>query len=121
HHLVTTPQRPRSPPAPPALVASCREIPTGGETSMRKLALIATVFAAVLAALAAGTAGASAGRHSGTTLVGAGSSFVAPLVSQWIPAVGSAYGYELQYSPIGSGGGITAVTTRAVDFGASDA
>jgi phosphate transport system substrate-binding protein len=81
----------------------------------------ALIIAAVAAALAAGTAGASAGKSAGTTLSGAGSTFVAPLVSQWIPAVGSAYGYEVQYSPIGSGGGISAVTQRTVDFGASDA
>jgi phosphate transport system substrate-binding protein len=80
-----------------------------------------TLAASALAVSAAGGASASSARQSGTTLVGAGSSFVAPLVSQWIPAVGSAYGYELQYSPIGSGGGISAVTARTVDFGASDA
>jgi phosphate transport system substrate-binding protein len=85
---------------------------------MRTLALIAAVVAA---SVAAGTAGATPVKQSGTTLVGAGSSFVAPLVSQWIPAVGSAYGYGLQYSPIGSGGGINAITGRTVDFGASDA
>ncbi|MCW2975791.1 MAG: Phosphate-binding protein PstS [Actinomycetia bacterium] len=85
---------------------------------MRTLALIAAAFAAVLTA---GTAGATTAKHSGTTLVGAGSTFVFPLVSQWIPAVGAAYGDELQYSPIGSGGGINAVTGRTVDFGASDA
>jgi phosphate transport system substrate-binding protein len=79
------------------------------------------VTAAIAAALAAGTAGATAGKNGGTTLAGAGSTFVAPLVSQWTPAVASAYGYEVQYSPIGSGGGISAVTQRTVDFGASDA
>jgi phosphate transport system substrate-binding protein len=79
------------------------------------------VTAAIAAALAAGTAGATAGKKGGTTLAGAGSTFVAPLVSQWTPAVASAYGYEVQYSPIGSGGGISAVTQRTVDFGASDA
>ena len=35
--------------------------------------------------------------------------------------IGSAYGYELQYSAVGSGGGVAAVTARTVDFGASDA
>src|SRR5438445_1785041 len=85
---------------------------------MRTLTLIAVVVAA---AGAAGTAGAVPTKHSSTTLVGAGSSFVAPLVSQWVPAVSAAYGYELQYSPIGSGGGINAITGRTVDFGASDA
>ena len=83
--------------------------------------LIAVAAAAILAVVAAGTAGAAPAKQSGTTLSGAGSSFVSPLVSQWIPAVGAAYGYELQYSPIGSGGGIAAITARTVDFGASDA
>lgn len=85
---------------------------------LRTLALAA---AAALAAVAAGSAAAAPARSSGTTLTGAGSTFVAPLVAQWIPAVSQAYGYELQYSPIGSGGGIAAVTNRTVDFGASDA
>ena len=83
--------------------------------------IIALTAAAALAALAAGGAAAAPAKRSGTTLVGAGSTFVAPLVSQWIPALGSAYGYELQYSAIGSGGGINAITARTVDFGASDA
>jgi phosphate transport system substrate-binding protein len=75
-----------------------------------------------LAALAALIAVAAAqARQSGTTLSGAGSSFVSPLVTTWIPAVGSQLGYELQYNPIGSSGGINAITGRTVDFGASDA
>jgi phosphate transport system substrate-binding protein len=77
--------------------------------------------AALLAVAAAGTAGASRAAHSNTTITGAGSSFVSPLVAQWVAGIGSAYGYELQYSPIGSGGGISAITARTVDFGASDA
>ena len=83
--------------------------------------IAAAVAAAALSVIAAGSATAAPAKHSGTTLIGAGSSFVAPLVSQWIPAVGSAFGYELQYSPIGSGGGISAIQARTVDFGASDA
>jgi phosphate transport system substrate-binding protein len=75
-----------------------------------------------LAALAALIAVAAAqARQSGTTISGAGSTFVSPLVTTWIPAVGSQLGYELQYNPIGSSGGINAITGRTVDFGASDA
>jgi phosphate transport system substrate-binding protein len=81
----------------------------------------AVLAATVLAAVAAGSSTASAARHANTTITGAGSTFVAPLVAQWSPALASAYGYELQYSPIGSGGGISAITARTVDFGASDA
>jgi phosphate transport system substrate-binding protein len=83
---------------------------------------IASLAAAVaIVATACGAAGAAPARQSGVTLSGAGSSFVAPLVSQWIQPVGTAYGYELQYNPIGSGGGVAAITSRTVDFGASDA
>jgi phosphate transport system substrate-binding protein len=83
--------------------------------------VVLAALAAALAVVAAGTAGAAPAKRSGTTLSGAGSSFVSPLVSQWIAPVGAAFGYELQYSPIGSGGGIAAITARTVDFGASDA
>ena len=85
----------------------------------RILALAAT--AAILAVVAAATAGPTSAKTSGTTLSGAGSSFVSPLVSQWVAPVGAAFGYELQYAPIGSGGGVAAITARTVDFGASDA
>jgi phosphate transport system substrate-binding protein len=88
-------------------------------TFSRTLAVLAV--AGVVAALAAAGAGAAPAKKNATTITGAGSTFVAPLISQWIPAVGSAFGYEVQYSPIGSGGGISAITARTVDFGASDA
>jgi phosphate transport system substrate-binding protein len=76
---------------------------------------------AVVSIVAVGTAGASPAKRAGTTISGAGSTFVSPLVLTWIPAVGAQLGYELQYSPIGSSGGINAITGRTVDFGASDA
>src|SRR5215471_16458364 len=87
-----------------------------------KRAIAAVVLVAVIAVAAiAGRANASATKKSDTTITGAGSSFVFPLVSAWIPQLGSAFGINLTYSPIGSGGGIAAVTARTVDFGASDA
>ena len=76
-------------------------------------------IAAIVAACS--VAAAASAQKQDTTLTGAGSTFVAPLVAQWINPLGSAYGYTLQYSGIGSGGGIAAVTGRTVDFGASDA
>src|SRR6185437_2148943 len=54
-------------------------------------------------------------------IAGAGSSLVNPLVQQFIPAIGSAYGYSLSYASVGSGTGIANITARTVDFGASDA
>jgi len=76
-------------------------------------------FAAIAAALVAATAATATSKD--TTITGAGSTFVSPLVSVWTPALGSAFGYSVQYSPVGSGAGIAAITNRQVDFGASDA
>src|SRR4051794_6913984 len=82
-------------------------------------------FAVLITAIASlalvAVAGAKGQRHQATTLSGAGSTFVSPLVSTWTPALGAAYDYTVQYSPVGSGAGIAAITSRTVDFGASDA
>jgi phosphate transport system substrate-binding protein len=81
----------------------------------RGLALIATAGLALLVVAAAGA------KSNDTTITGAGSTFVAPLVAAWTPALGSAFGYSVQYSGVGSGAGIAAITSNQVDFGASDA
>lgn len=81
----------------------------------RGLALIAVAVASLCAVAAAGA------KSNDTTITGAGSTFVSPLVSTWTPAIGSAFGYNLQYSAVGSGAGIAAITSKQVDFGASDA
>jgi phosphate transport system substrate-binding protein len=57
----------------------------------------------------------------GGSLVGVGSSFVYPLVAKWIPDYEQEHGVSITYGPIGSGGGVTQMTNRTVDFGASDA
>jgi phosphate transport system substrate-binding protein len=86
----------------------------------RGLALLAVGAAAVLAAASVAVTSAGA-KSNDTTITGAGSTFVAPLVSAWTPALGSAFGYTVQYSAVGSGAGIAAITSNQVDFGASDA
>jgi phosphate transport system substrate-binding protein len=90
---------------------------------MRKWGFLAVAVAVVAAleAVAVSQTSAAPRRAAGTTITGAGSTFVAPLVAQWIQPLGAAYGYELQYSPVGSGAGIASITDRTVDFGASDA
>ncbi|MHB8659937.1 MAG: phosphate ABC transporter substrate-binding protein PstS [Solirubrobacteraceae bacterium] len=71
---------------------------------------------------AASTSSTSPAASSGSkTIVGAGSTLVAPLVSQWQPSYDSKYGVAITYGAIGSGGGIAQITARTVDFGASDA
>jgi phosphate transport system substrate-binding protein len=78
---------------------------------------LAIAAAALVAALAVTSAGAASRRSAGT-LNGAGSSLVAPAVAKW----GSMYSADtINYSPIGSGGGISQISARSVDFGASDA
>jgi phosphate transport system substrate-binding protein len=74
----------------------------------------------VAVALVGGRANAATDRQM-STLVGTGATFPFPLISKWIPEVGKAYGIDLTYSPTGSGAGIAGVTSRTVDFGASDA
>jgi phosphate transport system substrate-binding protein len=85
---------------------------------MKKGFALLAVAAAVLTASIAAT---SAGAKSSSTITGAGSTFVAPLVGAWIPAWGHAFGNSVQYSAVGSGAGIAAITSKQVDFGASDA
>jgi phosphate transport system substrate-binding protein len=84
-----------------------------------KLVRISVVLAAaaVLGALAVTSAGA-AGRRSTGTLSGAGSSLIAPAVAVWSQLYKAD---SVQYNPVGSGGGITQISHRQVDFGASDA
>jgi len=79
------------------------------------------VACALVAGCLATAAAASHSKRSAGRLVGAGSTFVQPLVSQWQAAYPSLTGVDIVYQPIGSGGGIQAITNRTVDFGASDA
>jgi phosphate transport system substrate-binding protein len=84
------------------------------------LAVGALALAAV-AGFSATTSTASGTKAAADSLSGAGSSFVSPLVSKWQQDYPAKTGVEINYNPIGSGGGIAAITARTVDFGASDA
>src|SRR5439155_22086213 len=75
----------------------------------------------LILALALAVSGTASATSSDDTLTGAGSSFVAPLVSLWQADYGQKTGVKIAYSPVGSGAGIAAITARQVDFGASDA
>src|SRR5215471_11883313 len=95
----------------------------GEEDKLRRktITLLAGVLAVLAAIAIASVAGTAQARPQATELTGAGSSFVAPLVAVWTQQVDSALNLKITYGPIGSGGGINAVTGRTVDFGASDA
>jgi phosphate transport system substrate-binding protein len=55
---------------------------------------------------------------SGATLNGAGSTLVAPLMIAWSLAYTAS---TVNYASVGSGAGITDITSKTVDYGASDA
>ncbi len=73
-----------------------------------------TLVALALVAFALGAAQAQ-------KLTAAGATFPYPIYSKWFNEYSAAHpGVEINYQPIGSGGGIRQVTTGVVDFGASD-
>src|SRR5579872_7259264 len=62
-----------------------------------------------------------AGGNSGA-IIGAGSTFVYPVMTRWISDFQSSHsGIQINYQSIGSGGGIQQLKKGLVDFGASDA
>src|SRR4051794_33228933 len=92
---------------------------------LRSSALVAAVLSIVALAAACGSSGSSSSGSGGAAndkaLNGAGSTLVAPLMAQWAPDYNTKAGVTITYGPVGSGGGIDAITSRTVDFGASDA
>lgn len=54
------------------------------------------------------------------SLSGAGSTFVAPMMSSWTKTYHTKTGVQVSYQSIGSGGGVAQVQAGTVDFGASD-
>jgi len=89
------------------------------------VALVAVLAVAALALAACGgnenSGSGLPGSDSGNTIVGAGASFPYPLYSKWGSEYNNLNGVKLNYQSIGSGGGISAIEAKTVDFGASDA
>src|SRR5437660_4875860 len=54
-------------------------------------------------------------------LTGAGSTFINPIMTQWIATYKQSTGVSINYQPIGSGGGINALINKTVNFAGSDA
>ena len=72
----------------------------------------------LLAVTGAGAIGPSAWAES--SLTGAGSTWVYPLVSKWAAAYAEQTGIQVNSQPVGSGAGISQIKGGTVDFGASD-
>jgi phosphate transport system substrate-binding protein len=94
-----------------------------------RISALALAVAASLAVAACGSSsnnkssGSSSSSSTGgsKTLVGAGSTLVAPLVGVWEPVYDTKEGVAITYGAIGSGGGIEQAIARTVNFGGSDA
>ena len=84
----------------------------------RKRTVAAVLAVITVTAVALGALAGTSAARSRATIQGAGSTAVAPLVAIWQQKY---KGSQINYSGIGSGGGIAAITARTVDFGASDA
>jgi phosphate transport system substrate-binding protein len=90
----------------------------------KRLLSVATALALTFAVAACGSSSSDSSSGSGdanSPLVGAGSTLVAPLMSKWQSDFSSKAEITVTYGAIGSGGGIEQITSRTVDFGASDA
>jgi phosphate transport system substrate-binding protein len=59
--------------------------------------------------------------NNGEALTGAGSTFINPIMTQWIDAYKKDGGVAINYQSIGSGGGISGLVNHTVDFAGSDA
>jgi phosphate transport system substrate-binding protein len=80
--------------------------------------LLAVGVAACGSSSPTSTAGSTS---SSGPIVGAGSTLIAPLMSDWSAEYEKKAKVTVTYGSIGSGGGIAQITARTVDFGASDA
>jgi phosphate transport system substrate-binding protein len=78
---------------------------------MKSLKVTAILLAVSLVGLAA---------SAQSTLTGAGSTWVYPLVAKWAATYQGLTGVEINYQSIGSGGGIAQIKAGTVAFGASD-
>ena len=86
-----------------------------GSKTARERSVKKTLVAVMLLVLALSAAQAQ-------KLTGAGATFPYPIYSKWFSEYAAAHpGVEINYQPIGSGGGIRQVTSGLVDFGATDA
>src|SRR5204863_3161095 len=83
--------------------------------------ILAVLSCGALALGVAACGSSSSANSSGGPITGAGSTFIAPLMSKWQSDYASKSGNTVTYGAIGSGGGIEQITARTVDFGASDA
>ena len=80
--------------------------------------MLSSSSARLVAAVLASAISVSA--YAGSSITGAGSTWVYPLVAKWSAEYAKKTGTEVNYQSIGSGGGIQQIKAGTVAFGASD-
>jgi len=88
---------------------------------MRRKKLAVAMAAVSLLAVVAAACGKTKTTTPTAALTGAGATFPAPVYQKWADDYLKAKNVKINYQAIGSGGGITQITNKTVDFGASDA
>jgi phosphate transport system substrate-binding protein len=88
---------------------------------MERYSLNSSKLARLAGFLAAAAIGAALPAFAQVAITGAGATFPAPIYQKWFSEYQSVdSSVQINYQPIGSGGGIKNVTDGVVDFGASD-
>jgi phosphate transport system substrate-binding protein len=113
-------------PAPGASDADKSHLPKRSSSRTSLYAVIAVVVVVVVLVGAAAALGVFSPKKttgtcpagSGQTIAAAGSSLAAPLMTLWSSQYSCG---QLNYNSVGSGAGVTDLTQKTVDFGASDA
>lgn len=63
---------------------------------------------------------ASISVYAQSSITGAGATFPAPIYAKWAASYNLETGVRVNYTPVGSSGGITQINKKTVDFGATD-
>lgn len=98
-------------------------------TNMKTRVSALSAFVSILVLLGCNSSSPSGGQGAishgsanSSQMIGAGSTFVYPIMSRWIDDYQRVHqGLQINYQSIGSGGGIQQLKKGLVDFGASDA
>lgn len=92
----------------------------GGNVSRFSKSISGRIFLGTGFALTLAFVCSIAAYGAGSSITGAGSTWVYPLVAKWASAYQSQNGTQVNYQSIGSGGGIAQIKAGTVNFGASD-
>jgi len=89
-------------------------------TTMTRALTTVSIAAAIAGCGGPGDHATATSAAATVAITGAGATFPAPLYTKWFHDYGNQRNVQINYQPIGSGGGIRQMLAGTVDFGASD-